>query len=56
MLHLSLLRLKFPIPLIQFLLNLFTRRDNCILTCYGFTHSYRIRIGIDQGEVISPLL
>jgi hypothetical protein len=56
MLRLSLLRLKFPIPLIQFLLNLFTHRDNRIFTCYGSTHSYRIRIGIDQGEVISPLL
>jgi hypothetical protein len=54
MLRLSLLRLKFPVPLIQFLLNLFTRRDNRILTCYGSTHSYCIRIGIDQGKVISP--
>jgi hypothetical protein len=24
--------------------------------CYGSIHSYQIRIGIDQGEVISPLL
>jgi hypothetical protein len=56
MLRLSLLRLKFPVPLIQFLLNLFTRHDNRILMCYGSTHSYRIHIGIDQGEVISPLL
>jgi hypothetical protein len=56
MLQLSLLRLKFPVSLIQFLLNLFTQRDNRVLTCYSSTDSYRIRIGIGQGEVISPLL
>ncbi|GBB85357.1 hypothetical protein RclHR1_11900007 [Rhizophagus clarus] len=31
-------------------------RSNQVFTAYGNTSSYRVRIGIDQGEVISPLL
>ncbi|EXX68806.1 hypothetical protein RirG_101780 [Rhizophagus irregularis DAOM 197198w] len=32
------------------------KRSNRVFTAHGTTPSYRVRIGIDQGEVISPLL
>ncbi|EXX62673.1 hypothetical protein RirG_159580 [Rhizophagus irregularis DAOM 197198w] len=31
-------------------------RSNRVITAHGPTPPYRVRIGIDQGEVISPLL
>ncbi|EXX55892.1 hypothetical protein RirG_221150 [Rhizophagus irregularis DAOM 197198w] len=56
MLKLALIRLHIPSLLIKFIINLFTRRNNKIITHYGDTIGYRVRIGIDQGEIISPLL
>ncbi|EXX68642.1 hypothetical protein RirG_103320 [Rhizophagus irregularis DAOM 197198w] len=56
MLKLALEKLHFPALLVRFILNLFTRRNNKIITCYGDTPRYRVRVGIDQGEIISPLL
>ncbi|PKB99438.1 hypothetical protein RhiirA5_429698 [Rhizophagus irregularis] len=56
MLKLALAKLHISILLMQFILNLFIRRNNIIITCYGDTAAYRVRISIDQGEVISPLL
>ncbi|CAB4415499.1 unnamed protein product [Rhizophagus irregularis] len=56
MLKLTLERLQFPALLVQFILNLFTRRNNKIITCHGDTPRYRVRVGINQGEIISPLL
>ncbi|GBC19651.1 hypothetical protein RIR_jg41913.t1 [Rhizophagus irregularis DAOM 181602=DAOM 197198] len=56
MLKLALIRLHIPPLLIKFIINLFTRRNNKIITHYGDTSGYRVRIGIDQGEIISPLL
>ncbi|CAB4409418.1 unnamed protein product [Rhizophagus irregularis] len=56
MLKLALERLQFPALLVRFILNLFTRRNNKIITCHGDTPRYRVRVGIDQGEIISPLL
>ncbi|GBC38877.2 RNA-directed DNA polymerase from mobile element jockey-like [Rhizophagus irregularis DAOM 181602=DAOM 197198] len=41
---------------IQFLLSLFMSRSNRVITAHGPTPPYRVKIGIDQGEVISPLL
>ncbi|CAB4417225.1 unnamed protein product [Rhizophagus irregularis] len=32
------------------------KRTNSVFTAHGSTPSYKVRIGIDQGEVISPLL
>ncbi|GET55319.1 RNA-directed DNA polymerase from mobile element jockey-like [Rhizophagus irregularis DAOM 181602=DAOM 197198] len=49
-------RLHIPALLVRFILNLFTRRNNKIITCHGDTAAYRVRVGIDQGEIISPLL
>ncbi|CAB5381917.1 unnamed protein product [Rhizophagus irregularis] len=56
MLKLALIRLHIPPLLIKFIINLFTRRNNKIITHCGDTSGYRVRIGIDQGEIISPLL
>ncbi|GET58175.1 RNA-directed DNA polymerase from mobile element jockey-like [Rhizophagus irregularis DAOM 181602=DAOM 197198] len=56
MLKLALIRLHIPALLVQFILNLFTRRNNRIITCHGDTATYRVLVGIDQGEIISPLL
>ncbi|CAB4416056.1 unnamed protein product [Rhizophagus irregularis] len=56
MLKLALERLQFPALLVRFILNLFTRRNNKIITYHGDTPRYRVRVGIDQGEIISPLL
>src|SRR5438034_3664927 len=56
MLKLAMQRLKFPALFNQLILSLFTNRYNRIVTCHGTTDQYRVKIGIDQGEVISPLL
>ncbi|CAB4436105.1 unnamed protein product [Rhizophagus irregularis] len=56
MLKFALQRLRLPNNVIQFLLSLFMARSNRVITAHGPHSSYRVRIGIDQGEVISPLL
>jgi hypothetical protein len=56
MLRLCFNRLKFPSNLSNFIISLFTSRKNRILTPFGKTESYDLLIGIDQGEVIFPLL
>ncbi|CAB4417842.1 unnamed protein product [Rhizophagus irregularis] len=56
MLKFALQRLRLPNNAIQFILSLFMARSNRVITAHGPTPSYRVRIGIDQGEVISPLL
>jgi len=49
-------RLKIPDKLIQLIISLFTDRTNSVITEFGTTSPYKVLIGIDQGEVISPLL
>ncbi|CAB4413289.1 unnamed protein product [Rhizophagus irregularis] len=56
MLKLAFNRLQFPSNLSNFIISLFTNRKNSIFTPYGPTSPYNVLIGIDQGEVISPLL
>ncbi|GBC47762.2 RNA-directed DNA polymerase from mobile element jockey-like isoform X1 [Rhizophagus irregularis DAOM 181602=DAOM 197198] len=56
MLRFALERIKLPASAIKFILSLFMQRSNRVFTAHGITPSYRVRIGIDQGEVISPLL
>ncbi|EXX56898.1 reverse transcriptase family protein [Rhizophagus irregularis DAOM 181602=DAOM 197198] len=56
MLKLALDRLHLSALLVQFILNLFTWQNNKILTCHGDTAFYRVRVSIDQGEIIFPLL
>src|SRR6266511_2744049 len=56
MLQKAMNRLKLPLPFIQFISNLFTNRYNRIFMAHGTTDAYKVLVGIDQGEVISPLL
>ena len=56
MLEKAMIRLKLPIQFIQMMKNLFTNRYNRIFTAHGTTDRYKVLVGIDQGEVISPLL
>ncbi|GBB83881.1 hypothetical protein RclHR1_10550001 [Rhizophagus clarus] len=56
MLKFALERICLPASSIQLILSLFMSRSNRVFTAHGDTPSYQVRIGIDQGEVISPLL
>ncbi|GET57940.1 RNA-directed DNA polymerase from mobile element jockey-like [Rhizophagus irregularis DAOM 181602=DAOM 197198] len=56
MLRFALERIHLSASAVKFILSLFTKRINRIFTAHGSTPAYRVRIGIDQGEVISPLL
>ncbi|GBC05507.1 hypothetical protein RclHR1_06260013 [Rhizophagus clarus] len=56
MLKFALERIRLPASSVKLILSLFMNRSNRIFTAYGDTPSYQVRIGIDQGEVISPLL
>ena len=49
-------RLKIPCDFTDLILSLFTKRRNRVFTAVGITDPYDVLIGIDQGEVISPLL
>ena len=49
-------RIKLPPLFSQLIINLFVNRKNSIFTQVGLTDQYDVKIGIDQGEVISPLL
>ncbi|GET66400.1 RNA-directed DNA polymerase from mobile element jockey-like [Rhizophagus irregularis DAOM 181602=DAOM 197198] len=56
MLRFALERIRLPASAVKFILSLFTKRINSVFTAHGSTPAYRVRIGIDQGEVISSLL
>ena len=56
MLEKALERLKLPGKFIKFITNIFIDRKNRIFTEVGLTDEYTVLTGIDQGEVISPLL
>ena len=56
MLDLAMQRIKLPLAARDFILNLFSCRKNRVITSHGLTDPYDVLIGIDQGEVISPLL
>src|SRR5436853_727538 len=56
MLRLAILRLKIPARFVDLTLDLLSNRFNSIITAFGNTSPYKVQIGIDQGEVISPLL
>ena len=49
-------RIKIPPLAGDLIINLFTARKNAIFTSTGISDYYDVKIGIDQGEVISPLL
>ena len=56
MLQHALDRLHIPSQFSTLICNLFTQRKNRVFTAVGTTTPYDVLIGIDQGEVISPLL
>src|SRR5437870_7267365 len=56
MLRLAMSRLRIPARFVDLTIDLFSNRFNSIITAFGNTSPYKVQIGIDQGEVISPLL
>ena len=55
-LEIALRRLKIPEKIIKYIINLSHERQLKIITAYGLTEEIKAGDGIDQGEVISPLL
>ncbi len=51
-----MMRIKLPPFCIDFILDFFIQRKNAIFTANGITDYYNVKIEIDQGEIISPLL
>ena len=56
MLQKALRRLKLPVPFCNFVKALFSSRFNQVFTAHGNTNEYQVISGIDQGEIISPIL
>ncbi|GBC34051.2 hypothetical protein GLOIN_2v1846731 [Rhizophagus irregularis DAOM 181602=DAOM 197198] len=56
MLEKAMKRIKFPVELINLLTGLSFGRKNKVFTPYGLTDAFNMQCGIDQGEIISPLL
>jgi hypothetical protein len=56
MLEKALQRIKLPHSFINLIKELFLERKNQIFTPGGLTAPYDVKVGIDQGEIISPLL
>lgn len=56
LLKLALEHIKIPNIIITFFINLFTARFNSIILPNGNLGTYQVLQGIDQGEVVSPLL
>ena len=52
----ALERIRLPQQLIHLMLELFNGREIKIITKFGLTTGFSAKEGIDQGEVISPLL
>jgi hypothetical protein len=55
-LKLALKRIKIPSATRTFILNLFENRYSKIITDLGDTELFNIQDGIEQGEVLSPLI
>ncbi|GBC01265.1 hypothetical protein RclHR1_41130001, partial [Rhizophagus clarus] len=49
-------RIKLPQQFTHLILDLFKDQTNQVITAYGKTTAYDVLTGIDQGEVISPVL
>ncbi|EXX75146.1 hypothetical protein RirG_044320 [Rhizophagus irregularis DAOM 197198w] len=56
MLLFALERICLSAPAVKFILSLFMKCTNRFFTAHGSPPAYRVHIGIDQGEDISPLL
>ena len=53
---LALRRIKTPEWFIHLMKNLLNNRENIVLTIHGNTDSYKVEDGLDQGDIISPLM
>jgi ribonuclease HI len=56
MMEKALKRIKMPDLTIKFLLNLYNKRKIRVCTEYGLTKEFEAEDGLDQGEVVSPLM
>ena len=56
MLQLALRRIKVPEKTIGFILSIFDKRQMQVITKEGLTNPFVAEDGIDQGEVLSPLM
>ncbi|CAB5382935.1 unnamed protein product [Rhizophagus irregularis] len=56
LLKLALERLHFPDKITTLLISLFSDRKNNVILPFGLSADYDVIQGIDQGEVISPIL
>jgi hypothetical protein len=56
LLKLAMERIHLPNIIINFFINLFTYRTNRVVLPDKLSQSYNILQGIDQGEIVSPLL
>src|SRR5439155_20015497 len=56
MLKKAMYRLKLPSNFTKLITSLFLERKNSVFTAVGTTDPYDVLTGIDQGEIISPLL
>ena len=56
MLEKAMKRIKIPEDCSNLLINLFSSRKNRVIGHFGMTPSYDVLVGIDQSEIISPLL
>ena len=52
----ALKRIKLPNKFVNFIANSLNERTNQIITDFGYTESFKISNGIDQGEIMFPLL
>ncbi|CAB4436338.1 unnamed protein product [Rhizophagus irregularis] len=52
----ALERIKIPTTIINFIINIYKDRKIRIITAYGLTDAFTACDGIDQEEVISPLI
>src|ERR1044071_7677618 len=56
MMEKALKRIKIPDLTTKFLLNLYNKRKIKVITDYGLTKEFEAGDGLDQGEVVSPLM
>ena len=55
-LELAMKRIKMPEITIAFILDLFYNRQTKVITHWGTTEAFEVNDGIEQGEVLSPLV
>jgi len=52
----ALRRIKLPDQIIRFLLSLYNRQKIKVITEYGLIQEFEAEDGLNQGEVVSPLM